>query len=248
MPRYYAFFLKHSLSALVIAVALLTVWWARAPILDFLVWISDRDGVSATIQSYGSWAPGVYIFLLVLQVIVALIPGQALVVAGAYVFGFVPAMLMTVPGVVLSSQLAFHLARWYGRPVAYRLASQKVIDRWDGISADKGIVFFTLSFLLPIFPADAMCYVAGLSTISTRRFLIANILGRSISTLVTVLVGAFGRQLPTSFVVVAIIAVIIFYAAWLAIFSSRSSGRRAGDLKSTESLRAGAPSDTPDAS
>ncbi len=223
MPRSYALFVKHSLTALVIAVALLTAWWARAPLLDFLVWISDRDGVGATIRSYGSWAPGVYIFLLVLQVIVALIPGQALVVAGAYVFGFVPAMLMTVPSVILSSQLAFHLARWYGRPVAYRLASQKVIDRWERISADKGVVFFTLSFLLPVFPADAMCYVAGLSTISTRRFLAANMLGRSISTLVTAMVGAFGRQLPTSFVVAAIVAIVVFYAAWLAIFSSRSS-------------------------
>lgn len=233
MPRYYAFFLKHSLTALVIAVALLTAWWARAPILEFLVWISDRESVIEAIKSFGVWAPAVYVSLLVLQVIIALIPGQALVLAGAYVFGFVPAMLMTVPSAVISSQLAFYLARWYGRPVAYRLASQKVIDKWEGLSANQGVLFYMLSFLLPVFPADAMCYVAGLGTIAPRRFLIANFLGRFIGTLVTTLVGAYGDQLPTILIAAAVLAIIGCYAGWLTYFNRRApagaTARRAAD-------------------
>lgn len=210
-------FLQRNKWAILIAFCvLLLCWWARVPILDFLRWIVDRDAVADYMVSYGDWAMAVYLSLLILQVIVALIPGQALVFAAGYVFGFLPTLLITIPVAVLSSQLAFFLARRFGKPIAYRLASRKVIDRWEGMSRNQGIIFYFLAFNLPLFPSDAMCYVAGLGMITGLRFLAANFLGRLVSTFFTVAVSAYGFDLPAWFWVVIIAVILLMYYGWVA--------------------------------
>jgi len=195
---------------------LLACWWARTPIADFLRWIVDREAVAEYMVSYGDSAMVVYASLLVLQVIVALIPGQALVFAAGYVFGFIPTLLVTIPVAVLSSQLAFFLARRFGKPIAYQLASKRVIDRWEGMARNQGIVFYFLAFNLPIFPSDAMCYVAGLGMISGLRFLVANFLGRLVSTTFTVAVSAYGFNLPGWVWVLIITVILLIYFSWVA--------------------------------
>lgn len=210
-------FLRRNRRSILIAICvLLILWWTRVPVMDFLRWVVDRDAVAEYMLRYEEWAMAVYLFLLILQVIVALIPGQALVFAAGYVFGFIPTLLVTIPTAVLSSQLAFFLARRFGKPIAYRLASQRVIDRWEEMSRNQGILFYFLAFNLPIFPSDAMCYVAGLGAISGPHFLVANFLGRFVSTVFTVAVSAYGFDLPGWFWAAAIAVILILYFSWMA--------------------------------
>ena len=54
------------------------------------------------------------------------------------------------------------------------------------------IIFYFFAFVLPIFPSDLMCYVAGLATISPKHFLIANILGRTCCAVFVTLIGIYG--------------------------------------------------------
>lgn len=189
-------------------------WLARGPLEEFLLWIVDRDAVAKYMVSYGDWAMAVYLSLLILQVIIALVPGQALVFAAGYIFGFLPTLAVTIPVAVLSSQFAFFLARRYGKPIAYRFASQKAIERWEEMARHQGVLFYFLSFNLPLFPSDAMCYVAGLGTISGSRFLAANSLGRLVSTTFTVAVGAYGFSLPPWFWMAVALVVLILYLVW----------------------------------
>lgn len=208
-------FLQRNRRAILITLGVLFLCWlARKPLETFALWVVDREAVAEYFRSYGHWGMTVYLALLILQVIVALIPGQALVFAAGYVFGFVPTLLITIPTAVLSSQLAFFLARRYGRPIAYRLASQKAIDRWDEMARHQGILFYFLAFNLPIFPSDAMCYVAGLGTISASRFLVANFLGRLVSTIFTVAIAAYGFNLPGWFWAAVVVAFLVLYLGW----------------------------------
>lgn len=209
---------RHWFAASLSAGALLGAWIAREPLVAFFVWISDRQAVAALLESYGAWGPLVYIALVSIQTIVAVIPGQALAVAGAYVFGLLPSLSFTLPTAVLSSQLAFYLARWYGRPVAYRLASRTTIERWERIASGQGIMFYFLSFLLPVFPSDVMCYVAGLGLISGQRFLVANLLGRSVATVGLTLAGAYVSDVPVVVMVLGVLIWISLYGVWYYIF------------------------------
>lgn len=170
----------------------------------------------ASIQGYGLWGPAALSLLFILQTFLAFIPGQALMVASGYVYGFGGGMLITWASLVAGGQMAFWLARRFGRPFAEKWISSSTLDRWDKSSAGQGIPFYVVTLVMPFFPNDAMCYVAGLGSMSHRRFLVANACGRGIASLLTVVIGAFSEQIP-SLIWIAIVAFIVLgILGWIA--------------------------------
>jgi uncharacterized membrane protein YdjX (TVP38/TMEM64 family) len=149
------------LSGLLIAAGLVTAWVLRHSLSVFLMWIGDRQAVADSMQQFGAWGPGVLFLLMVLQAFLAVIPGHALMLAGGYVFGFPLSLAIMFSSTVLARQIAFWIARHLGRPVVYRLAFPNTILRWEKLASRQGILFFFLTLVLPIFPSDLMCYVAG---------------------------------------------------------------------------------------
>jgi uncharacterized membrane protein YdjX (TVP38/TMEM64 family) len=130
-----------------------------------------------------------------LQVFLAFIPGQALMVACGYLYGFWGGFLLSWLSLVIGGEAAYVLARKYGRPFAERWVSSDVLSRWDRAAAGQGITFFAITLVMPLVPNDAMCYVAGLGAISHRRFIVANLLGRGMACAITSAAGAWGGNL-----------------------------------------------------
>lgn len=209
--------MKKILSIVLLFAALIAVWVFRTPTMNLLNWFGNREAVVNSVEQLGVWGPLVLIILLILQVFLAFIPGQALMIACGYVYGFWGGLLISWLGLFIGGQAAFFLARRFGRPFAERWISPEILSKWDKASNGQGIGFYTLSLVLPIFPNDAMCYVAGLGKIQSRRFTIANSLGRGVASLLASAVGAFGNQLGWQ--VWAFIAAISIVACifWLVV-------------------------------
>lgn len=137
-------------------------------------------------------------------------------VASGYIYGFSGGILITWISLVLGGQMAFWLARRYGRPFAEKWIAPATLNRWDKSAAGQGVVFYIVTLVMPFFPNDAMCYVAGLGNMSNRRFLLANACGRGIASALTVVVGAFADQIP-SLIWIAIVGFIILgIVGWIA--------------------------------
>jgi uncharacterized membrane protein YdjX (TVP38/TMEM64 family) len=182
-------------STILLAGFVVAFWLGRQPIEELWDLLSDQDTVSAYLQSFGAWGPLVLAAVQFLQVMIVVIPGHVFLIAAGYVFGFVRGFIMNLAYVVTASQIAFLLARWAGRPLVERLVPEDVLDRWYKIGKERGFVFFTIAFLLPVFPTDMMNFVAGLTGISTTRFLAANFLGRLPSVIMLTLIGSHGLEL-----------------------------------------------------
>lgn len=63
-----------------------------------------------------------------------------------------------------------------------KVTDQKTYDKYIGW-LDKGQkfeIFFSLAILLPGFPDDLLCMIAGLTSMSTKKFMIINILCKPI--------------------------------------------------------------------
>ena len=134
--------------------------------------------------------------------------------AGGYVFGPVVAISVTAASTILGSQIAFLVARRYGRPIIYRLAKSNVIERWDHLAGRQGSLFFFFAFVLPIFPSDLMCYVAGLGKVSPRGFLAANIAGRLMCAITITMIGVYGFQPPWQFWALILGGMAAFFGWW----------------------------------
>jgi uncharacterized membrane protein YdjX (TVP38/TMEM64 family) len=199
---------------IIIAIVLLAVIvFYRQPISNLLHIISDQEAVSAYLQGYGVWGPVVLFILMVAQVFVAIIPGHALMVTAGYVYGMT-GLFVIITSTILGSQIAFFIARQYGRNLIYKLASPQIIERWDGMARNQGIMFYFFTFVLPIFPSDLMCYVAGLGKITARRFLVANALGRTVVAIGITIIGMYGLNPPLAFWLVFIGGMLALFIGW----------------------------------
>jgi uncharacterized membrane protein YdjX (TVP38/TMEM64 family) len=190
------------------------VWISREPVSIMWSWFSDREAVTASMNHLGIWGPVVLSVLFLLQVFLAFIPGQALMVASGYLYGFWGGFLLSWLSLVVGGEIAFVLARQYGRVFAEKWISSSVLARWDKTARGQGVIFYTITLVMPFVPNDAMCYVAGLSRISHRRFSIANLLGRGMACVITSWIGAYGMRAPSYVWIIIISLVLLALLAW----------------------------------
>jgi uncharacterized membrane protein YdjX (TVP38/TMEM64 family) len=199
---------------MVLTASLMGTWAAREPLLAMWRWFGDREAVTASMDHLGFWGPFVLAVLFILQVFLAFIPGQALMIACGYVYGFWGGFLLSWLSLVVGGEIAFYLARRHGRPFAEKWISPDVLTRWDKNAQGQGITFYAISLVMPLVPNDAMCYVAGLDRITHRRFSTANLLGRGLACLITSWIGAFGSLAPTYVWIIILVLGLLAVLTW----------------------------------
>lgn len=205
--------LKSIRTAIVMVLLVLALVY-RLPILNILREMGDPDQMVARLRGFGPTGPLVVFLLMLAQVFIAIIPGHALVMASGYVYGAPVTIAVVSASAILGSQVAFSLARRSGRPLISRLASSASIDKWNSLAGDRGPVFYFFAFVLPIFPSDLMCYVAGLGKVSPRGFFAANFAARLLCTIAITLIGSYALQPPTWFWFLLAGAMASLFLAW----------------------------------
>jgi uncharacterized membrane protein YdjX (TVP38/TMEM64 family) len=206
--------MKRLIGIFLVALVLVTLFRFREGLLDVLSWFGSLEAITSSIEHAGIWGPLVLFILFVLQVFLAFIPGQALMLACGYLYGFWGGFLLSWTSLVLGGEIAYLLARHYGRPFAEKWIAPSVLERWNKAAAGQGIAFYALSLVMPLVPNDAMCYVAGLGTIRRSHFSIANMLGRGMACLITSAAGAYGGSISWQGWVILIAIFVIVGVAW----------------------------------
>lgn len=151
--------------------------------------LTDPGWVRATVAGFGPFAPLAFVCLQTAQVILAPIPGQMLAGVGGYLFGPLRGTVYSMAGVLLGSAAVFVVSRAYGRPYVERVLDTATVDRWDGVVDRVGVPGLFVLFLLPTFPDDLLCAVAGCTDIRLRRFLTLVLVGRTPSFLAVAYAG-----------------------------------------------------------
>lgn len=206
--------MKKTLTILWMLAFVFLLWMFRESVAEILAWFGSREAVTDSVKSAGLWGPAILFLLFVVQVFLAFIPGQALMVACGYVYGFWGGFLLSWISLAAGGEAAFLLARRYGRPFAERWVSPGVLTRWDKLAKGQGVTFYAISLVMPFVPNDAMCYVAGLGRISHPRFSLANLLGRGMACAITSWIGAYGLQAPSYVWIIIAILSFLSLLAW----------------------------------
>jgi uncharacterized membrane protein YdjX (TVP38/TMEM64 family) len=175
----------------------------------------DPCKLKGVLTSFGVYSPLFFIFLQILQVIVAPIPGEAIEFLGGYLFGLKAGLLYSMIGVVLGSWLAFSLARIFEKRVVEKFVSPKLRKKFDYLIGHEGVMLSFILFLIPGFPKDTLCYILGLTPMSLGIFLTISTIGRIPGTLIATLQGAkaFEQQYKTLLILlgVSVLIILAFY-------------------------------------
>lgn len=144
----------------------------------------DKNVLVDYIKEFGVVGPLFFIFLQLFQVVFPIVPGGASCLAGVLAFGPVLGFIYNYIGLVLGSITVYFLSRKYGIKLIKRLFGEdrtyKYLRYVRGNSFDK---IFVLGIFIPGLPDDLLCYIAGLSDLGFRKFLLIILLGKPLALL-----------------------------------------------------------------
>jgi uncharacterized membrane protein YdjX (TVP38/TMEM64 family) len=179
-----------SLGVVLVLVGLLTLFMWR--------WLRSfsQEDFRAYIRSFGAVGWLILLGLQVLQVFIALIPGELVESAAGYIFGPLIGTLICYIGIAIASVLIFRLTRRYGvKLVEVFITREKLLElRFLNTQRKRNRLLFLLYFI-PGTPKDLLTYFAGLTDIPFNEFLTISLTAR-LPSIVTSTIG--GHMLGSS--------------------------------------------------
>ncbi len=155
---------------------------SAAGILDEL---TDISALRDYIAGFGGTAVLIFILFQFLQVVVLPVPGSVSVAVGVALFGPLRCSLFSFVGIILGSFVAFFIGRVIGYKAVCWIVGKDDLDKWLKKLKGKDYLLLSIMFLLPLFPDDILCFVAGLSSMTWGYFTVMIIITRAISVLTT---------------------------------------------------------------
>lgn len=140
---------------------------------------TSREALQAYIKSFGAFAPIVFVFIQILQIIIAPIPGNVTGMVGGAIFGVYKGFALSAAGLTIGSVFAYYLAKIYGRKLIYKLTDKEKAEKYENaVNGDTGTLVMFGFFILPFFPDDLLCFLAGLAGIDFTKFIVMVLFGR----------------------------------------------------------------------
>ena len=143
--------------------------------------INSVDALREYISGTGIWAAAIYILFCFLQVVLLPVPGSVAVAVGTAMFGPLKCSIFSFIGIVAGSVVAFAIGRLIGYKAVCWIVGKESLDKWLNKLKGKDYLILSLMFLLPLFPDDILCFVAGMSSMTWGYFIIMIIVTRAIS-------------------------------------------------------------------
>lgn len=138
------------------------------------------------IKKLGMWGPVAFIAIQAIQIVFPLLPAPVCCLAGVVSYGPWIGFLYNYIGIVLGSFLAFGISRKYGATLAKSVTSDDTYEKykkWLEQGEKKFDKFFAIAILLPVAPDDFLCYLAGLTKMPFKKFLLIILIGKPFSIL-----------------------------------------------------------------
>ncbi|MBQ8684877.1 MAG: TVP38/TMEM64 family protein [Clostridia bacterium] len=151
----------------------------------FFYVIKDAESLQNYLESAGAWMPVFYILLQYLQVVVLPIPSVVSTLAGVALFGPLKTTVYSLVGILLGSLTAFLIGRKLGHKAVAWMVGEETLEKWQAKLKGKDNLVLTLMFLLPVFPDDILCFVAGLSSMSFAYFVTMIVISRILAVTTT---------------------------------------------------------------
>lgn len=180
-----------------------------------------QEQLQTEIEKFGAWGPIIFIVVSFLQVTFIPIPGSITILCGNYLFGPWMSYLYSFIGMFLGSMFAFFLGRVIGRRfVNWIVGDSETVDYYLSKLKGKETIILFFMFLLPMFPDDILCSIAGIMPITWGVFIFIQVITR-ITSIGGTLFFMSGEIIPYDkpwgiaiLIVLGIIALIAFIYAY----------------------------------
>lgn len=153
-----------------------------------------------TLQTFfkdkGAWTIPLFILVQVLVTsLLCFVPGTsagfiALAIVIFNMYHPVVIFLIAATGVVLSSKMLYFIGRFGGVAAAYKLVGEEDTHKAQRLINQKAKVYLPLMYMLPVFPDDALCMIAGVSRLNVWYHTLIVVVFRGIGAATIVFLGS----------------------------------------------------------
>lgn len=142
--------------------------------------LTSQERLEALVSSLGLAGALLFTVFQAVQVVVPVLPGGLGCLVGVILFGPVWGFVYNYVGICAGSLMAFAVARNCGRPLLELLFSERTIEKYSrwAEEGDRFSRLFALAIFLPVAPDDFLCYLAGTTEMSWRRYTAIILLGK----------------------------------------------------------------------
>ena len=171
---------------LFIVLSILVCWFAGRPLIQFA---GDPERFRSWVDSQGIWASILFMGMIILQIVVAVIPGEPLEIVAGYAFGAVEGTLLCLIGAFVGRVLVFLLVRRFGTRAVEVFFPLDKLQSLKFLQNQRRLFFWVFFlFFLPGTPKDVLCYIVGLTQLPLRSWLLLSAIAPSPS-IVTSTIG-----------------------------------------------------------
>lgn len=142
---------------------------------------TSQAALQAFIAGFGVFGAAVFAAFQAVQVVIPILPGGLGCLAGVLLFGPWVGFTCSYIGICLGSAGAFLLARIYGRPMLSAMFKEETIRKYEAWTGRHFSFWFALAIFFPVAPDDFLCWLAGTTEMSFRKFSAIILLGKPAS-------------------------------------------------------------------
>lgn len=149
-------------------------WWH--PLINALSSDSLQQ-LATAIRAMGWWAPLISIALMILQSVIAPLPGSLVAAVNGVVFGVWWGSLISWIGGMAGAIVTFWFGRWFRERLSERWARSHTLHMIERLGQQHGFWIVVIARVTPLISLDAIGYLAGISQMRFRDYLLANAIG-----------------------------------------------------------------------
>jgi len=164
-------------------------------------------GIHQLVLSYGDYASIIYIGMQALRPFTFL-PATPFTIAGGYIFGHYYGLFLSTIGTTIAATISFFMSRYLFRDYIKNKLGGKYAGVGDRLG-EKGIFVVMAMRLIPVVPFDAVSYVAGISSIGYRDYIIGTVLGELPGAFIFTMLGSSLKNIESPYFILSLIFAII---------------------------------------
>ena len=158
---------------------------------------ASLEQLKQLIRSSGGWAYLVYIILQFLNVVLLPLPGFLFMLAALSIFGVWPTFWVTLLVTWAGSVVCFWFGRTFGSKAVIWCVGHETVERYQKLLGTKGNLLFLIMQILPFFPDDMLCMIAGLTAMKFRFFALVMLIAKPLYIALVCFFGS-GSLIPFS--------------------------------------------------